>query len=124
MKFYSHLILLALCLKGATLTVSAQTHQIWYDRPAKTWTQALPIGNGAMGGMVFGLPGMERIQINEETIWAGQPNENVNPEAAKALPLVRQLLLEGKDREAQQLANEKMFPNKKSHGMPYQQQVK
>ena len=58
--------------------VSAQSSEIWYYKPAKTWTQALPVGNGKMGGMVFGLPSVERIQINEETIWAGQPNSNGN----------------------------------------------
>ena len=50
--------------------VQAQ-HRLWYDQPAQTWTQALPIGNGVMGGMVFGTPAVEHIQINEETIWAG-----------------------------------------------------
>ena len=52
----------------------AQQHRLWYNQPAQTWTQALPIGNGVMGGMVFGTPAVEHIQMNEETIWAGQPN--------------------------------------------------
>ena len=74
----------------------AQQHRLWYNQPAQTWTQALPIGNGVMGGMVFGTPAVEHIQINEETIWAGQPNNVVNPNAKKALPEVRQLIFEGK----------------------------
>ena len=74
--------------------VAENTHQLWYDRPAMTWTQALPIGNGTMGGMVFGTPAVERIQLNEETIWAGQPNQVCNPAAKENLPKVRQLIFE------------------------------
>ena len=97
-------------------------YRLWYDRPAQTWTQALPIGNGVMGGMVFGTPAVEHIQLNEETIWAGQPNQVVNPNAKKALPEVRRLIFEGKYKEAQQLANDKVMPNAvgQNMGMPYQ----
>ena len=115
-----YLILNALFLVGMN-GASAQSSEIWYDKPAKTWTQALPVGNGKMGGMVFGLPSVERIQINEETIWAGQPNSNVNPSAAKAMPQVQKLVLRGDTREAQQLANEKIMPGEvKNSGMPFQ----
>jgi len=87
-----------------------------------TWTQALPVGNGVLGGMVFGTPAVEHIQLNEETIWAGQPNNVVNPSAKAYLPKVRQLLFEGKYKEAQQLANDKVMPGAagKNMGMPYQ----
>ena len=100
----------------------AQQHRLWYNQPAQTWTQALPIGNGVMGGMVFGTPAVEHIQINEETIWAGQPNNVVNPNAKKALPEVRQLIFEGKDKEAQDLANAQVMPQAvgKNMGMPFQ----
>ena len=100
----------------------AQQHRLWYNQPAQTWTQALPIGNGVMGGMVFGTPAVEHIQINEETIWAGQPNNVVNPNAKKALPEVRQLIFEGKYKEAQDLANAQVMPQAagKNMGMPYQ----
>ncbi len=99
-----------------------QQHRLWYNRPAQTWTQALPVGNGVIGGMVFGTPAVEHIQINEETIWAGQPNNVVNPNAKKALPKVRQLIFEGKYKEAQDLANAQVMPNAagKNMGMPYQ----
>jgi alpha-L-fucosidase 2 len=70
-----------------------------------TWTQALPVGNGIIGGMVFGIPASEHIQLNEETIWAGQPNQVLNPAAKENLPKVRQLIFEGKYREAQRLAD-------------------
>jgi len=100
----------------------AQQHRLWYNQPAQTWTQALPIGNGVMGGMVFGTPAVEHIQINEETIWAGQPNNVLNPNAKEALPEVRRLIFEGKYKEAQELANAKVMPNAagKNMGMPFQ----
>ena len=100
----------------------AQQYRLWYDQPAHTWTQALPIGNGVMGGMVFGTPAVEHIQLNEETIWAGQPNNVVNPHAKEALPEVRQLIFEGKYKEAQALADTKVMPRAvdKNMGMPYQ----
>ena len=101
---------------------AADKHLLWYDRPAMTWTQALPVGNGTMGGMVYGTPAVERIQLNEETIWAGQPNHICNPAAKENLPKVRQLIFEGKYKEAEQLANEKVMPlgANQNCGMPYQ----
>jgi alpha-L-fucosidase 2 len=103
-------------------SLCAHEHRLWYDRPAQTWTQALPIGNGTMGGMVFGTPTVERIQLNEETIWAGQPNQVLNPEAKEYLPQVRQLIFEGRYKEAEQLANAKVMPMGagQNMGMPYQ----
>ena len=97
-------------------------YKLWYDQPAMTWTQALPIGNGVMGGMVFGTPAVEHIQINEETIWAGQPNQVVNPNAKEALPEVRRLIFEGKYQEAQDMANANIMPNAvgQNMGMPFQ----
>jgi len=109
---------LALC----TLPLPAQDYRLWYDKPAMTWTQALPVGNGTIGGMVYGTPAVERIQLNEETIWAGQPNQVVNPEAKASLPQVRQLIFEGRYKEAETLANQKVMPMAagKNMGMPYQ----
>ena len=97
-------------------------YRLWYDKPAMTWTQALPVGNGVMGGMVYGMPAVEHIQLNEETIWAGQPNQVINPNAKKSLPKVRQLIFDGKYKEAQNLANDKVMPigAGKNMGMPYQ----
>ena len=115
-------IFLTLTLLSATLIMTAREYRLWYNQPAQTWTQALPIGNGVMGGMVFGTPAVEHIQLNEETIWAGQPNNVVNPNAKEYLPKVRQLIFEGKYKEAQHLANEKVMPNAagQNMGMPYQ----
>ena len=97
-------------------------HRLWYDKPAQTWTQALPVGNGIIGGMVFGTPAAEHIQLNEETLWAGQPNQVLNPKAKTYLPQVRQLIFDGKYKEAEALANEKVMPMGagKNMGMPYQ----
>jgi alpha-L-fucosidase 2 len=104
------------------IATQRSANKLWYDKPAMTWTQALPIGNGVMGGMVFGTPALERIQVNEETIWAGQPNQVVNPHAKEYLPKVRQLIFQGKYKEAQDLANEKVMPVAagQNMGMPYQ----
>ena len=105
----------------AATGVRAQGHTLWYDRPAMTWTQALPVGNGRLGGMVFGNPAVERVQLNEETIWAGQPNFTLNPRAKGALPRVRSLIAEGKYREAQNLADVSIMPGaNRNSGMPYQ----
>ena len=97
-------------------------HRLWYDRPAQTWTQALPVGNGVIGGMVFGTPAVEHIQLNEETLWAGQPNNVANPHAKDALPEVRRLIFESKYQEAQDLANSQVMPQAagQNMGMPYQ----
>lgn len=93
--------------------------KLWYDRPAENWFDALPIGNGRLGAMVFGNPSEEKIQLNENTIWAGQPHRNDNPDAKDALPIVRKLIFNGKYKEAQDIINKK-FISKNSHGMPYQ----
>ena len=77
---------------------------LWERQPAEEWVQAYPIGNGRLGGMVFGGIDLERIQLNEETIWAGQPQDTTNPRALQALAKVRQLLFEGKNAEAEALA--------------------
>lgn len=95
------------------------SHILWYDEPAATWTEALPIGNSRLGAMVFGSPSSERLQLNEETIWAGRPNNNANPEALEYLPKVRQLVWEGKYKEAQDLATAHVQA-KTNSGMPYQ----
>lgn len=109
----------ALLALGFSLHTAAQEYKLWYDEPAQVWTEALPLGNGRLGAMVFGNPGMEHIQLNEETIWAGRPNNNANPDALEYIPKVRQLVFEGKYLEAQTLATEKVMA-KTNSGMPYQ----
>lgn len=82
---------------------------LWYQKPAEVWTDALPIGNGRLGAMVFGGVARERIQVNEESLWDGGPRDTNNPKALKALPKVQQLLFEDKNEEATQLAGETML---------------
>ncbi|MCD6303904.1 MAG: glycoside hydrolase N-terminal domain-containing protein [Planctomycetes bacterium] len=65
---------------------------LWYRKPAGRWTEALPVGNGRMGAMVFGGVDVERIQFNEDTLWTGRPQDYQHPGAAKSLPEVGMLL--------------------------------
>lgn len=83
--------------------------KLWYRQPAgSVWTAALPVGNGRLGGMVYGNPVHEIIQLNESSVWTGSPNNNDNPDALAALPEIRRLIFAGKQKEAQELAAEKM----------------
>ncbi|MBL3657200.1 glycoside hydrolase family 95 protein [Fulvivirga sediminis] len=116
------LLLLALPLWAQAQSTKASQDsllKLWYQNPANRWEEALPVGNGRLGAMVFGDPAHEVIQLNENTVYAGQPNRNDNPLAKEALPEVRQLIFEKKFKEAEAIINEK-FITKKSHGMPYQ----
>jgi alpha-L-fucosidase 2 len=97
-----------------------QALKLWYRQPAgNIWTAALPVGNGRIAGMVFGNPEEELIQLNESTVWTGSPNRNENPEGLAALPQIRQLIFDGKQKEAQELAAEKI-QTKSSSGQMYQ----
>ncbi|SJZ60658.1 alpha-L-fucosidase 2 [Chitinophaga eiseniae] len=111
------------CLLAAATTATAFAQQrsmkLWYTSPASAtakdgtspwkddpaWLQALPIGNGNIGAMVFGDVNQERIQLNEKTLWNGSQADNDNPEAAKYLPEIRNLLFQGKFKEATELTN-------------------
>jgi alpha-L-fucosidase 2 len=77
---------------------------LWYDKPAAQWVEALPVGNGRLGAMVFGGTDNERIQFNEDTLWFGEPHDYSHPGAAKYLPEIRKLLFDGRQREAERLA--------------------
>jgi len=77
---------------------------LWYDKPAAEWTEALPVGNGRLGGMLFGDPGSERLQVNEESLWGGVNVPNNNQGALANLPKIRELILEGKIPEAYELS--------------------
>ncbi len=82
---------------------------LWYSSPAEEWVEALPVGNGRLGGMVFGGTGNERIQLNEDTLWAGAPQQRDIPGAFRQLPLIRKLLFEGKFVEAERMTEETMM---------------
>jgi len=90
-----------------------------YDKPAAKWTEALPVGNGRLGAMVFGGTENERIQFNDDTLWVGRPHDYSHPGAAEYLPAIRKLLFEGKRQEAERLAGEK-FMSVPLRQMPYQ----
>lgn len=92
---------------------------LWYRRPAGVWEEALPVGNGRLGAMIFGGVADERIQLNESTLWDGYPLNPNNPEAFKALPEVRRLLFENKNNEAVELADKTMM-GKPKRIKPYQ----
>ena len=106
----------------ASLFSTAQNSEnlkLWYDEPAKEWTEALPIGNGRIGAMVFGNPVQEEFQINEETVWGGGPHNNINTLAKDHLDEIRALIFAGKNKEAQDLCD-KYIASKGGQGMPYQ----
>ena len=92
---------------------------LWYRHPAAKWEDALALGNGRIGAMVFGGVEREHVQLNEDTIWNGKKRDRVNPGAAAALPEVRRLLFEGKPLDATKLADQKLMgvPNRQP---PYQ----
>ncbi|MAO66620.1 MAG: hypothetical protein CL666_16635 [Balneola sp.] len=79
--------------------------KLWYDEPAVIWEEALPVGNGRLGAMVYGDPHLETIQLNEETVWAGEPGNNIMADIKEYFPEIRRLIFEGKHTQAQQLAS-------------------
>jgi alpha-L-fucosidase 2 len=92
---------------------------LWYERPAAQWVEALPIGNGRLGAMVFGGIEQERIQLNEDTLWGGGPYDPANPEAKAALPEIRRLIAAGEYQAAESLTQQK-FMSRPLRQMPYQ----
>ena len=119
MRYKITLLALFVCANG--LVLKAQNSKsidafaalrLWYKQPAKNWDEALPIGNGRLGAMIFGRVEQELIQLNEETLWTGGPvNPNPNPEAPKYLPEVRKLLFEGRSGDASKLMRKMQGPN-------------
>ena len=99
---------------------SSQNLKLWYKQPAgDTWENALPIGNGRLGGMVYGNVGKETIQLNEHTVWSGGPNRNDNPASLDSLAVIRQLIFDGKQKEAEDIAN-RIIITRKSHGQMFE----
>lgn len=82
---------------------------LWYDKPAENWTEALPVGNGRLGAMIYGKTDKEVIQFNEETLWSGQPHDYAHKNAHEVLDELRQLLWDGKQAEAHDLGNERFM---------------
>jgi alpha-L-fucosidase 2 len=92
---------------------------LWYDKPAHEWVEALPVGNGRIGAMIFGGVRDERLQLNEDTLWGGGPYDPVNPEAREALPEVRRLVFNGEYEKATELVTAKVM-GKPLRQMAYQ----
>jgi alpha-L-fucosidase 2 len=90
----------------APLPARKQPLSLWYDRPAVKWTSALPIGNGRLGAMIYGGANTEHLQFNESTLWTDGPREHAHPGAVQYLRQLRDLLKAGKQKEAEQLAEE------------------
>lgn len=79
------------------------TSVLWYRQPAKIWSEAMPLGNGRLGAMVFGDPAKERILLNEESVWTGGPYNPTNTKGAKHLSRIRELVFEGDYAQAHRL---------------------
>ncbi|MDR2859404.1 MAG: glycoside hydrolase family 95 protein [Mediterranea sp.] len=92
--------------------------RLWYEQPAIDWGEALPIGNGRLGAMIYGGIGCEELQLNEETFWTGFPNSNVNKGAKEHIAEIRRLQVEGKYKEAEALASD-VLVSKATHGQSY-----
>ena len=116
---------LALRLNGAGIDLGEEAPAptgpllLWYRRPAQQWLEALPIGNGRVGAMVYGGVLQEDIQLNEGTVWAGGPHDYANPDGLAALPTIRQLVFDDKWREAENLIN-KSFMGRPAGQLQYQ----
>ena len=99
---------------------SKQNLKLWYSKPSgNTWENALPIGNGRLGAMIYGNVEKETIQLNEHTVWSGSPNRNDNPLALDSLAIIRKLIFEGKQKDAERIAG-RVIITKKSHGQKFE----
>jgi alpha-L-fucosidase 2 len=97
-------ILFLICSIAISANETSAQLKLWYNKPAQKWTEALPIGNGRLGAMIFGGVENDRVQFNEETLWTGAPNDYAHKGASKYLSQIRQLLADGKQKEAEDLA--------------------
>lgn len=104
MKTEIHALVMAASLGLALFANATEPLKLWYRQPAQQWVEALPVGNGHIGAMIFGGTTNERIQFNEHTLWVGEPRDYSHPGASNHLAAIRQLLFEGKQKEAEQLA--------------------
>lgn len=102
-------IILGVILLASTTSFAQHQNLLWYNQPAQKWTDALPIGNGRLGAMLYSGVAVDHIQFNEATLWNGKPRNYNRPDAAMYLPQIRQLLTDGKQKEAEALAQEKFM---------------
>ncbi len=110
-------LLTTLLLTVTCMAVSAQSHRMWYSKPASHWLEALPVGNSHLGAMIYGGTDVEEIQLNEETFWSGQPHNNNSKKSLAVLSEVRSLIFQGKEGEASKLIDQNFIPG--PHGMRF-----
>ncbi len=103
-KFVAGPLLISIIFLVFNVGASTSPLVLWYEEPAEIWTEALPLGNGSLGAMVFGGAADDRIQFNEDTLWAGRPHDYSHPGASEYLPTLRTLLFQGEQKEAEALA--------------------
>ncbi|MBL8205564.1 MAG: glycoside hydrolase family 95 protein [Blastocatellia bacterium] len=108
-RWFAAWIVCSICAGVGVAQSPASAQKLWYRQPAVKWEEALPIGNGRLGAMVFGGVQEERLQLNEDTIWAGEKRDRNNPNGAKAVIEVRRLLQAGKIKEAEELADKNII---------------
>lgn len=108
-----------MCCLSCLAATDTNHLKLWFDKPATRWEEALPLGNGRLGAMVYGGVAQENIQLNENTFWAGGPHNNLNLKAKAALPDIRRLIDEGNYAAASDLAQQSIT-SEGSQGMPYQ----
>ena len=114
------LLLFSILISTICFSQSTQNLKLWYNKPSgTTWENALPIGNGKLGAMIYGNVDTETVQLNECTVWSGSPNRNDNYLCLDSLPKVRQLIFDGKRKEAEALAN-KTIISQTSHGQMFE----
>ncbi len=124
------LVFVTTCLAAFSLSAAAVTKAnspqlvLRYDEPAEEWVEALPIGNGRFGAMVFGGTETERIQFNDDTLFTGKPHDYARDGASKYLPVLRKLLFEGKQQEAHELANREFMSKSWREGIRHIRQEK
>lgn len=114
-----YILIICLFLSGFFLAQKGGKNKLWYDKPAKQWVEALPVGNGRLAAMVFGDPSREKLQLNEGSFWSGGPSRNDNPDGPKVLDSIRYYLFNGNYKRAQILAD-KGLTAKSLHGSAYQ----
>jgi alpha-L-fucosidase 2 len=107
--FFSIILILSVNICQVLGQNQISVMKIWFTHPAADWNEALPVGNGILGAMIFGGVEKEHIELNEATVWTGEPRWDANPMALKSLPEVRRLLFAGKYREAEELAQKNIL---------------
>ena len=115
-------VLIVLSFVATTIDVCGQRGgklKMWYDKPAKNWNEALPIGNGRISAMVFGNPAKEQLQLNESSFWSGGPSRNDNPDGLIGLDSIRKAIFDENYKLANNLSN-KYLTAKKLHGSKFQ----